>query len=219
MHFLLATTTLIPPVVILFCYGTFHGIYVGGFQPIPALIVAPDELGLAFGVIGALNCLGVSVAPMITGYILDLNTQHVVLPSGDVTTSTTVAGYIKAEYVLISFVVVSVVGSTLFFFADLKHLQGVVFAKPAERVEMFRLKDAAQADADGREKEEMEQRIREAADALMAAFHDANGSWEPEHEAQVGDNYHSPPNSPVAVTAKMDREDQRLYDADIPLPA
>ena len=190
MHFLLATTTTISPILILLCYGTFHGIFVGGFQPTPALLVNPEELGLAFGVIGALNCLGVSIAPAVVGYILDQNTKHVVLPSGDVTTKTDVEGYISAEYVLLSFVAVSVIMSIAFLIADHKVLQGVVFASPAERVEIFRLKDAAHADAAGKEKEEMEQRIRDAADALMTAFNQvSSGQGSGQFEADEVDEH------------------------------
>ena len=216
MHILLVSTSSIPPAVVLFVFGLCHGMFVGAFMPTMALVVDGALLGLGYGVIGSLECSGIALAPVIIGALLDAATTA---EEGSQHTHTSVGGYIKGEAVLILSLIVSASSCACFLVMDLKYLQGVVFAKPAERVELFRLKDAAQADADGREKEEMEQRIREAADALMAAFHDANGSWEPEHEAQVGDNYHSPPNSPVAVTAKMDREDQRLYDADIPLPA
>jgi MFS family permease len=169
MHLLLATS-FISPIMILLVYGSCHGLFLGALQPAVALLVNPDEVGLAFGIYSALNCLGVSLVPPIVGYILDKNTQNVMLPSGDVTTKTDVNGYIQAEYVLLSFVGVSVLLSIVFLIADQKILQGVVFATPAERLEIFRLKDGAQAHADGNKKEEMEQRIRDTADALLTAY-------------------------------------------------
>ena len=171
MHLLLSLTSTIPPAAILFAFGLCHGMFVGAFQPTMPLVVDGHLLGLGFGLIGSLECVGIAFAPLAIGMLLDRATTAATDGvTGKHTTETSVEGYIWAEGVLLLSLAISVISCSIFLVLDLKLLNGVVFAKPPERVEIFRKKDLAQAEAEGKIRDQIEQKIRDAADNLIDAW-------------------------------------------------
>eukprot|EP00758_Cryptobia_borreli_P014923 Tbor_TRINITY_DN5972_c0_g1::TRINITY_DN5972_c0_g1_i2::g.18628::m.18628 len=147
MHVLL-TTTMIHPQALMMIYGVNHGLFMATVLPCFALVLHEASNGLGMGVLGVGNNLYMGIVPLITGNILDANTQMIASTSKTgrtaknttVTTSlpqTTLEGFNKAEFLMIGITIVCFCVAVTLFITDKWRNRGLCSSSPNARKRIF----------------------------------------------------------------------------------
>ncbi|ESL08273.1 hypothetical protein TRSC58_04027 [Trypanosoma rangeli SC58] len=143
---LLLLMTMIPGIVMVIAMGVSYSVLVSGLWPSIPWVVGENVLGLSYGIMTAVQNIGLAIFPIIVGDILDRyvpNTdENGATSSSSSQWSTddsphlpTLQGYQLTEAVFIASAVVSLLASVMLLVSDMRH-GGILTASNARRKEM-----------------------------------------------------------------------------------
>ncbi|RNF15034.1 putative major facilitator superfamily [Trypanosoma conorhini] len=170
---LLLLTTMIPGIVMMIIMGVSYSVLVSGLWPSVPWAVGENVLGLSYGVIMAVQNVGLALFPIIVGSILDryvpdttgkgaaADSSSSQASADDVRPLPTLKGYQMAEMVFIAAATVSLLASVVLLVSDVRH-GGALTASNTRRKEMAAEKRAALLES-----------LPDEERALMFAQHDS----------------------------------------------
>jgi MFS family permease len=147
--FLLASP---PPLLMMFVLAFTYCFCVPAFWPAVPVVVPPALIGLAYGVMMALQNTGLAIVPLISGAILDSHTaERLQQCSANTTTGCTnstspplptAEGFQFAQYVFLGSAAVGLAGAVALFVLDAALHDSLLASSPAQRTEKMAAKTA-----------------------------------------------------------------------------